>query len=161
MTASLFHRMSRLASRALSISALVSSSVVQVPLAAQDASAASSIVLVVEGLRGGGSVRAGAYGDAASWLGESGIVASCAPRVRGGRAECVLRLPGPGSYAVALFHDVDDDGVLDRGAFGIPTEGYGFSRNVGGGLSAPSFRDAALGIAAQPVRTVVRIRYGL
>jgi uncharacterized protein (DUF2141 family) len=73
-----------------------------------------------------------------------------------------MTLPGPGSYAVALYHDANDDGRMDRGVFGVPTEGYGFSRNVGGGLSAPSFRDAALQVGADAtVRTVVRIRYGI
>jgi uncharacterized protein (DUF2141 family) len=38
-------------------------------------------------------------------------------------------LPMPGTYAVALFHDENDDGHLNTGALGIPTEGAGFSNN--------------------------------
>ena len=38
-------------------------------------------------------------------------------------------LPVPGTYAVALFHDENDDGHLNTGALGIPTEGAGFSNN--------------------------------
>jgi uncharacterized protein (DUF2141 family) len=73
-----------------------------------------------------------------------------------------MELPREGAYAIGLFHDADDDGELDRGVFGVPTEGYGFSRNVGGGLSAPSFASAALQVAANAlVQAVVRIRYGL
>ena len=35
-------------------------------------------------------------------------------------------LPAPGNYAVALFHDENDDHHLNTNALGIPTEGYGF-----------------------------------
>jgi uncharacterized protein (DUF2141 family) len=35
----------------------------------------------------------------------------------------------PGHYAVALFHDENDNHHLDTNALGIPTEGYGFSNN--------------------------------
>jgi uncharacterized protein (DUF2141 family) len=38
-------------------------------------------------------------------------------------------LPARGTYAVALFHDENDDGRLNTSALGIPTEGYGFSNN--------------------------------
>ncbi|MBX7191459.1 MAG: DUF2141 domain-containing protein [Sandaracinaceae bacterium] len=134
------------------------------PTAAQEIApraAGSRIELVVEGLHGGGHVRAGAYADAGSWLGSRSVV-NCVAPVQGGRARCVMELPREGAYAIGLFHDADDDGELDRGVFGVPTEGYGFSRNVGGGLSAPSFASAALQVAANAlVQAVVRIRYGL
>ena len=123
--------------------------------------AGPAIELVVEGLRGAGHVRAGAYGDARSWLGQT-AAARCVAPVQAGRARCTMQLPSAGSYAIGLYHDADDDNELDRGVFGVPTEGYGFSRNVGGGLSAPGFAEAALQVAADAlVRAVVRIRYGL
>jgi len=129
---------------------------------AQDAEVGGpSIVMIVDGLRGGGRVRAGVYADESTWLGDAGVVARCTPLVRDGRAECTLQLPAAGTYAIALYHDADDDNELDRGLFGIPTEGYGFSRNAGGGLSGPSFRDAAVEVGpAQRVRSVIRARYG-
>lgn len=127
----------------------------------RDDDAGSTIEFVVEGLRGAGHVRAGAYDDAQTWLGD-GATARCAAPVRDGRAVCVIHVPHPGTYAVAFYHDQDDDGVLDRGMFSVPTEGYGFSRNVGGGLSAPSFQSASLDVAAGArVRTVARVRYGI
>jgi len=41
---------------------------------------------------------------------------------------CFL-LPVPANYAVALFHDENNDHHLNTNALGIPTEGYGFSNN--------------------------------
>jgi uncharacterized protein (DUF2141 family) len=45
-----------------------------------------------------------------------------------------------------VFHDENDNGVLDKGAFGIPTEGYGFSNNAKGFFGAPSWRAAGVTI---------------
>lgn len=35
----------------------------------------------------------------------------------------------PGSYAVQVFHDANDNGRMDTNVVGMPVEGYGFSRN--------------------------------
>lgn len=42
-------------------------------------------------------------------------------------------------YAIALYHDVNEDGKINRNFIGVPTEGYGFSRNYKPTLSAPNF----------------------
>jgi uncharacterized protein (DUF2141 family) len=44
-----------------------------------------------------------------------------------------------GIYAVALFHDKNGNGELDKNFFGIPTEDYGFSNNPRVLFSAPDF----------------------
>jgi|TARA_Y100000310_G_scaffold35292_1_gene33366 uncharacterized protein (DUF2141 family) len=46
-----------------------------------------------------------------------------------------------GSYAVSVFHDVNSNGELDSGFFGIPKEPYGFSNNIKK-LTPPSFQEA-------------------
>lgn len=58
-----------------------------------------------------------------------------------------LDLP-PGRYAIIVFHDEDDNGLLDMNLLGIPTEGYGFSNNASGFFSAPSFDAAAVTISS-------------
>lgn len=47
----------------------------------------------------------------------------------------------PGDYALAIYHDVNGNGKIDKKMFGIPTEPYGFSNNVRPKMSAPSFAD--------------------
>ena len=47
-------------------------------------------------------------------------------------------------YAVAIFHDKNNNGVLDKNAFGFPLEPYGFSRNARARFSAPAFNDAKI-----------------
>ena len=46
-----------------------------------------------------------------------------------------------GEYAVSLFHDENDNGKLDRGAYGIPTEKYGSSNNAEGKMGPPTFKE--------------------
>lgn len=47
----------------------------------------------------------------------------------------------PGDYAVAVFQDVNQNGQLDKKAFGIPKEPYGFSNNFRPRFSGPEFND--------------------
>lgn len=44
-----------------------------------------------------------------------------------------------GNYAVAVFHDENQNNICDRNLIGIPIEKYGFSNNFRPKLSAPSF----------------------
>lgn len=46
-----------------------------------------------------------------------------------------------GSYAIAVFHDLNSNSKLDANWLGIPTEPYGFSRNFKPVFTAPSFND--------------------
>ena len=49
-----------------------------------------------------------------------------------------------GKYALAVYHDENKNGVLDKNLFGAPTEAYGFSNNARETFSAPSFQDAGV-----------------
>ena len=47
-------------------------------------------------------------------------------------------------YAVAVYHDENNNEILDKNLIGAPTEAYGFSRNARGTFSAPSFEEAKI-----------------
>lgn len=65
-------------------------------------------------------------------------VVGTAPARRGETVVTLSDVP-PGVYALQAFHDENDDGKLDRGAFGIPLEDVGFSREAPVGLHGPQF----------------------
>jgi uncharacterized protein (DUF2141 family) len=48
-----------------------------------------------------------------------------------------------GEYAVAVFADMNGNGILDSNFIGIPKEPVGVSRDAKGGFGPPSFADAA------------------
>ena len=71
-----------------------------------------------------------------------------------------VRLDGvaPGTWALAVIHDEDADGRLDRFMM-MPREGFGFSRNPHLRMGPPSFDEVRFVVAAAPVRQNVTIRY--
>jgi len=54
----------------------------------------------------------------------------------------------PGSYAVAVVHDANNNGKMDTGMFGIPKEGYGVSNDAVRTLGPPLFTDAVVSVKA-------------
>ena len=60
-------------------------------------------------------------------------------------ATCTFSGVKPGTYAVAVFHDVNDNGKLDTGFLGIPTEPTGASNDARGSMGPPKFKDAQFG----------------
>ena len=71
-----------------------------------------------------------------------------------------VRLPAaePGTYALAVIHDENQNGRLDK-VLGIPKEGFGFSRNPEIGFGPPSFDQVRFAAGAAPATQVVRLRY--
>lgn len=57
-----------------------------------------------------------------------------------GTQDFELLLP-QGKYAIAVFHDVNDNGDIDLNWLGAPTEIYGFSNNARGVFSEPELAD--------------------
>lgn len=73
-----------------------------------------------------------------------------------------VRLEGlpSGNYAVALIHDENGNGELDRFA-GIPREGMGFSRNPRFSFGPPSFSAARFRVEGGRTQQSIRMRYFL
>jgi len=65
----------------------------------------------------------------------------------------------PGTYAVAVFHDVNGDGILNRGLMGIPREGFGFSNNPKILVGAPSFKRAALTVDSSELEICIQLKH--
>lgn len=64
-----------------------------------------------------------------------------------------------GSYAVAVIHDRNNDGTLNRNNLGMPLEGYGFSRNPKTETAPPKFQDAVVFVAGASTNVQVQLNY--
>lgn len=64
----------------------------------------------------------------------------------------------PGRYALAAYHDLNDNGELDRPALGPPSEPYGFSNGARGTFGPPSFDEAAVEIGPGALTLEVELR---
>jgi uncharacterized protein (DUF2141 family) len=65
----------------------------------------------------------------------------------------------PGSYAIALLHDANGNGKDDRNFVGMPTEGFGFSRNPTVKLKAPAFSEASVPVAGPATSIKINVTY--
>lgn len=65
----------------------------------------------------------------------------------------------PGTYAFGIIHDENDNQKLDTGLFGVPKEGFVFSRNAMGIMGPPSFESAAVKIENKFAVQVLKIKY--
>jgi uncharacterized protein (DUF2141 family) len=59
-----------------------------------------------------------------------------------------------GKYAVAVFHDENKNGKLDKNYLGIPVEAYGFSNNARRTFSAPSFEEAEINVKSDVIISI-------
>ena len=65
----------------------------------------------------------------------------------------------PGNYAVAVFHDANSDQILNLNSLGIPTEGFGFSRNPTILAGPPQFDDTAVAVATAQNNIQIKLQY--
>ena len=93
----------------------------------------------------------------ASWLHMSCEFEAKTPAVVGTTTIVFPDIP-PGRYAVQIFQDERDDGIVHRDLLGIPTEGIGFSHDAPLHLQGPKFDDAAFDVGDRAVQLSVRLR---
>ncbi len=67
----------------------------------------------------------------------------------------------PGTYAVALLHDENNDGKANRALGMMPKEGYGFSRDAKVRMGPPKFRDAVFRHTGEDQALTIAMRYFL
>ena len=106
-----------------------------------------------------GYLVANLYGpDRHRWLADNGWLNVWRdPAIPGEETMC-LYLPGPGRYALVMFHDANADGELNLGPFG-PKEGYGFSNNVRPFLAPPLLSSALFPVTAGDTHVTIRLHY--
>ncbi len=82
--------------------------------------------------------------------------------VQGSRVDFELEALPPGHYAIAVLHDGNGNGRLDRNLLGIPRDGYGASLVRRYALRAPTFDESMFELGQHEWLTVpVKIHYML
>jgi uncharacterized protein (DUF2141 family) len=70
-----------------------------------------------------------------------------------------FELPGPGRYAVAVYHDSNGNDRFDRTLVGLPAEGYGFSNDVPTPTGLPPFEAVRFTVKAGETTVKIAMRY--
>ena len=136
---------------------LLGSSVVR----AEPSANTSTITVNVGPLRNGkGSLGCRLYASAQGFpRGATGLV-SQRVKIAGTSARCVFENVLPGTYAVVVLHDENDNRQCDRNRLGIPIEGYGVSNNHTYPLSAPTWLESKFVVQGGKQRTLdISLRY--
>jgi len=98
-------------------------------------------VQAIESLEG--SIYIGLYKTAQTFASTTQYVKSHNSNIVTKKVEHTFRNIPSGTYAIAVFHDKNKNGKLDKNFLGIPKEGYGFSNNPKVGFSQPTFQQSS------------------
>ena len=75
--------------------------------------------------------------DAKRFLSKGGAYGIVRAAAKAGTTTVCVSIPSPGRYALAVYHDVDGDGRLDRNVIGLPAEPFALSNNPPAKMAMP------------------------
>lgn len=96
-----------------------------------------------------GQIRIGVYNSDGSFPEKGKEFKGIERKVSGGSQTITFELPNKKNYAIAVYHDKNNNRNLDKNLMGMPVEKYGFSNNARGTFSAPSFEEAKFYLSDQ------------
>jgi len=116
--------------------------------------------VIVQGVRSSqGVMTATLYGDdAKKYLHTGGELKVWRVDAQAPTMEMCVWLPGPGRYAVVLYHDAKRVYHFTRGTFG-PTQDYGFTRNPHLFFGPPSLNSTLISAGEGDTSTIIRLKY--
>ncbi|MGF1612175.1 MAG: DUF2141 domain-containing protein [Kiloniellales bacterium] len=121
----------------------------------------ASLTVIVENLRNTeGTLRVAIWDSEDGFADGDQSVAGAALPASDEELRFVFDNLAPGRYAVAVYHDENDNGKFDRTLIGLPAEGLGFSNDAWlTVLGAPSFERAAIELDGTAADAVINLRY--
>ncbi|MCF8256401.1 MAG: DUF2141 domain-containing protein [Flavobacteriales bacterium] len=63
-----------------------------------------------------------------------------------------------GTYSIAFYQDMNDNGRIDKNGLGIPNEPYAFSNDIRPKLRAPSFKDCKFVYSSK--KNIIKVKMG-
>ena len=120
----------------------------------------SSVLIEVSGFKNTrGTLNCRLFSKAADFPDDEGIVTLRVP-ITGPNTSCSFSNVEPGTYAIAVVHDENGNGKLDKNFVGVPSEGYGVSNNKTYALSAPKWDESTFKLGATESKALqVKLRY--
>ena len=114
------------------------------------ANGGSDLHVIVSGLRSNsGNVHIALYDDPEKFPAPEGMIRDVEVSISERTARYTFSTLDHKDYAIAIYHDANDNNSFDQGFLGIPLEDYAFSNNVGVFLRPPSFSDAAFNLSEE------------
>ena len=99
------------------------------------------------------------YNDAEKFPKDDGYYKKIKIKVKKTSVKYTFKDLPKGDYAIALLHDVNSDNKCNFNFFGIPKEGFGFSKNFKPRFSAPTFNKVKINLKSKHKETIDLIHY--
>ncbi len=127
---------------------------------AQDAPSSDGIILEIGGLSSyGGTIYCRLFDQAEGFPGDGDkAIAEVRASLKDSVAECRFADVAAGTYAISVWHDIDDNGTLDTNFLGIPKEPVGASNNATGRFGPPKFEKAAFSYEPPQYRQSIQLQ---
>ncbi|WP_263078957.1 DUF2141 domain-containing protein [Endozoicomonas sp. Mp262] len=113
------------------------------------------IIFTVQNIRNNqGYLMAALHNQSNTFPGKGGALIYIKAQAKKGVMKQKFLVETPGNYAISIFHDENNNGVLDKNLLGIPTEGYGFSNTA-----EPDFKKAVLHVNKETTEVTIDLKY--
>ncbi|MEM7077001.1 MAG: DUF2141 domain-containing protein [Pseudomonadota bacterium] len=120
---------------------LIALTVVVWTLALTEMTRADTLTIHIEDVHvAEGTLMLQVMGSTAEFADEAPATAAFQQKAQKGPMSYTVTLP-PGTYALRVMHDVNDNGKLDANFVGIPSEPWAFSNNATGNFGPPEWSD--------------------
>ena len=117
-----------------------------------------AIILKITGLRSEkGQVRIAVFNSPEKWLGEQPTYSSTI-KVEGPSVTWKINDVPNGDYGVAVFHDENGNGKMDKNMVGMPLEPYGFSNNVRINFGPPKWEKSKFSVNGLTVEVSIEVK---
>ena len=87
------------------------------------------------------------------------IYKSKSTRAKQGEVQLIFENIPPGTYAISVMHDANENGKMDSNLIGIPQEGFGFSNDAQGKFGPPGFEKAKFVCGGKDQVMVINLKY--
>jgi len=117
-----------------------------------------TIILKVTGLRSEkGQVKIAVFNSSETWLGDHPAY-NATIDVNGQSVTWKLNDVPYGDYGVAVFHDENKNGKMDKNLLGMPKERYGFSNNVRATFGPPKWEKAKFAVKNSTTNISIEVK---
>ena len=122
------------------------------------AALAETVEVVVSGVKSDdGEIRCALFASAEGFPMTTGKARMVGHPARRSGVTCRFENVTPGTYAVAVSHDLNGNKRTDTNFIGIPREDWGVSKGARPSMRAPRFAEAQFQVANAPVRLDVKV----
>ena len=118
----------------------------------------ATVTVKITGLRSEkGQVKVAVFNSSETWLGDHPVYNSTID-VKSQAVIWKINDVPYGDYGIAVFHDENKNGKMDKNFLGIPQEAYGFSNNIRVTLGPPKWEKSKFVVQGPTIEVSIEVK---